>query len=215
MPVIMDRIRKVKEFRLNSRKPPTRDAAQRPTLFAEIRQPENDYIIIPLHSSENRQYIPLVFFDRNNIVANSCSCIPNATIYHFGVLTSAMHMAWVKFTCGRIKSDYRYSNKIVYNNYPWPKSPSEKQLKAVEDKAQTVLDVRAKFSESSLADLYDPLTMPPELLKAHNALDKAVDLCYRPQAFPSESNRIEYLFGLYSEYTRPLMAKKKTRKQSK
>lgn len=116
-------------------------------------------------------------------------------------------MAWVKYTCGRIKSDFRYSNTIVYNNYPWPKGPSEKNKKSVEEKAQKVLAVRASFPESSLADLYDPLTMPPALVKAHQALDKAVDLCYRPQPFPNETGRIEFLFSLYNEYTMPLLGK--------
>lgn len=114
-------------------------------------------------------------------------------------------MAWVKYTCGRIKSDFRYSNEIVYNNYPWPLDPSEKNKKAVVTKVQRVLDVREEFKDSSLSDLYDPITMPPKLVKAHQELDKAVDLCYRPQAFTSEANRIEYLFDLYVKYTEPLL----------
>ncbi|HTO35958.1 MAG TPA: type IIL restriction-modification enzyme MmeI, partial [Flavobacterium sp.] len=126
-----------------------------------------------------------------------------------GVLMSEMHMAWVKYTCGRLKSDFRYSNTIVYNNYPWPKDPSEKNKLNVEEKAQNVLDVRAEFPDSSLADLYDPLTMPPKLVKAHQALDRAVDLCYRPQAFTNENARIEYLFDLYNQYTAPLLKEKK------
>lgn len=126
-----------------------------------------------------------------------------------------MHMCWMKYTCGRIKSDFRYSNKIVYNNFPWPRDASEKNIKAVEEKAQQVLDVRAKFIESSLADLYDPLTMPAELVKAHKELDKAVDVCYRGQAFTTDSNRIEYLFGLYNEYTAPLTAQKKKKQTTK
>jgi len=109
-------------------------------------------------------------------------------------------MVWIKYTCGRIKSDYRYSNEMVYNNYPWPKEASEKSKKKVEEKAQKVLNVRAEFPESSLADLYDPLTMPPKLVKAHQELDKAVDLCYRRQAFANENVRIEFLFDLYNEY---------------
>lgn len=117
----------------------------------------------------------------------------------FGVLMSKMHNIWIKKISGRLKSDISYS-PAVYNNYPWPKEPSEKNKKSVEEKAQKVLDVRAEFPDSSLADLYDPLTMPPKLVKAHQALDKAVDLCYRPQAFNTESTRIEYLFNLYAEY---------------
>ena len=120
-------------------------------------------------------------------------------------------MTWMKYTCGRMKSDYNYSNSIVYNNFPWPEAPSEKQVKKVEEAAQKVLDTRLKFPGSSLADLYDPLTMPPELVKAHLELDKAVDLCYRPQPFPNETKRIEFLFELYDKYTAGLFAEKKTK----
>ena len=145
------------------------------------------------------------FFDKNHIPNNTCSAIDRASLFEFGVLQSEMHMTWVNYVCGRIKSDYRYSNEIVYNNYPWAKKPSDKNKKAVETKAQKVLDVRAEFPESSLADLYDPLTMPPKLVKAHKELDKAVDICYRSQAFNSEASRIEYLFKLYEQYTKPLL----------
>ena len=110
-------------------------------------------------------------------------------------------MTWVKYTCGRIKSDFRYSNTIVYNNFPWPENPTDKQKEAIETAAQKVLDARAQFPGSSLADLYSPLTMPPALVKAHNQLDKAVDMAYRPQAFVNETKRIEYLFELYDKYT--------------
>jgi hypothetical protein len=118
-------------------------------------------------------------------------------------------MAWVKITCGRLESRYRYSNTIVYNNFPWPLSPTEKQIAAVEQAAQNVLDARAQFPSSSLADLYDPNTMPPVLVKAHQQLDKAVDLCYRPQPFATETKRIEYLFELYDQYTGGLFIKEK------
>ncbi|MBL4587649.1 MAG: class I SAM-dependent DNA methyltransferase [Flavobacteriales bacterium] len=205
MPMTLERIRLVREMRMASKKESTRKWADSPSLFTENRQPKSDYILIPRHSSENRKYIPFGFFASTCIVADSCSAIPDATVYHFGTLTSSMHMAWVKYTCGRIKSDFRYSNTIVYNNYPWPKSPSDKQKKEVEAKAQAVLDARANYPKSSLADLYDPLTMPPDLVKAHQALDKAVDKCYRPKAFSNETERIEFLFELYNEYTAPLM----------
>lgn len=135
--------------------------------------------------------------------------IPNGNKYHFGVLTSEMHMSWVKHVCGRLKSDFRYSKDIVYNNYPWPENPTDKQKEAVEKAAQAVLDARNLFPDSSLADLYDPNTMPPALVKAHQALDKAVDLCYRPQPFPNETKRIEYLFELYDKYTAGLFVKEK------
>ena len=209
---ILQRVQKVKEFRLQSKKNATRDAASKPTLFAEYRPPYKDFILVPLTSSENRVYIPLEFFNYSCIVNNSSSIIPNATLYHFGVLTSKVHMAWVKIVCGRLKSDFRYSNKIVYNNYPWPKEVSDKQKEAVESAAQNVLDTRLKYPDSSLADLYDPLTMPPDLVKAHNALDRAVDKCYRSKAFTSEMERLEYLFMLYNQYTEPLI---KLNKESK
>ena len=132
--------------------------------------------------------------------------LPNATFFHFGVITSQLHHIWVRYTCGRIKSDYRYSNILVYNNFPWPESPTEAQKKAVEEAAQAVLDTRANYPGSSLATLYNPLTMPPDLLKAHQTLDKAVDKCYRKEPFADERERIEYLFGLYEKYTSGLLA---------
>jgi hypothetical protein len=208
------RVENVKQLRLKSSRAATQKLAAFPSLFGEIRQPENDFVLVPLNSSMNRKYIPMGFFDNNHIPNNTCSAIDQATLFEFGVLQSDMHMTWVNYVCGRIKSDYRYSNEIVYNNYPWPKKPSDKNKKAVETKAQKVLDVRADFPESSLADLYHPLTMPPKLVKAHQELDKAVDLCYRPQAFAKETARIEFLFDLYNEYTMPLLKKeKKTKKK--
>lgn len=206
---VMSKVKLVKEFREKSTREGTRKYANFPTLWSEDRQPKSDYILIPLHSSENRKFIPIGFFSEDEIVGNSCSFIPNATFFHFGVLTSTMHMAWVKATCGRIKSDFRYSGTIVYNNYPWPENPTEKQIKSIEEKAQKVLDVRTLFPNSSLADLYDPLSMPPALVKAHNELDKAVDLAYRPQPFTSEANRMVYLFELYEKYTADLFTKEK------
>jgi hypothetical protein len=124
-------------------------------------------------------------------------------------------MTWVRTVCGRIKSDFRYSNTIVYNNYPWPENPNESQIQKIEQAAQKVLDARALFPESSLAVLYDPLTMPPELVKAHQELDKAVDLAYRPHPFPSEAKRMEFLFELYEKYTANLFTKEKVKKSAK
>ena len=124
-----------------------------------------------------------------------------------------MHMAWVKYVCGRLKSDFRYSNAIVYNNYPWSENPTDKQKESIEKAAQKILDVRKDYPESSLADLYNPLTMPPALVKAHNDLDKAVDLAYRPQPFINETKRIEFLFNLYDKYTAGFFAKEKTKKK--
>ena len=212
---ISKRIKLVKEFREKSTREGTRKFANYPTLWSEDRQPESDYILIPLHSSENRNYIPIGFFTKDDIVSNSCSFLPNATLFHFGILTSEMHMAWVRTVCGRLKSDFRYSNTIVYNNYPWPENPSEKQKEAIEKAAQKVLDTRKEFPNSSLADLYDPLTMPPSLVKAHQELDKAVDLAYRPQPFPSEAKRMEFLFELYEKYTANLFTKEKVKAPKK
>jgi type I restriction-modification system DNA methylase subunit len=211
LPLVMSRIDSVKKVREKSVDAGARGLALTPTRFRDIQNPAS-FILVPLHTSEKRNYIPMGFFDKKYIANNSCAIVPDATLYHFGILTSAMHMAWMKYTCGRLESRYRYSKDIVYNNFPWPKEPSKKNIKAVEEKAQKVLDVRAKFPESSLADLYDPLTMPAELVKGHNELDKAVDVCYRAQAFVNDSNRIEYLFGLYNEYTEPLIPKKKTKR---
>jgi hypothetical protein len=210
---ILLRIEGVRRMRQQSTKQDTRKWADFPTLFTENRQPDADYILIPRHSSENRHYIPFGFFDKNNIVADSCNYIPYAKLYHFGIISSKMHMIWIKTVCGRIKSDFRYSNDIVYNNYPWPEIPTDKQIQNVEKAAQKVLDVRAEFPESSLAVLYDPLTMPPALVKAHQDLDKAVDLCYRPQPFLNETKRIEYLFELYEKYTAGLFGKEKKGKR--
>lgn len=185
-----------------------------PHLFAQITQPKGlDYIIVPSVSSEKRKFIPIGFEKADVIASNLCLIIPNATIYHFGILTSTMHMAWVKTVCGRLKSDYRYSKDIVYNNYPWPESPSDKQVKAIETAAQKVLDARSQFPKSSLADLYYYLLMPPALVKAHNELDKAVDLAYRSQPFTSEAKRMEFLFELYEKFTADLFTKEKKKKK--
>ena len=210
---VLERVEGVRNHRIKSDRIATKKLAAYPTLFGEIRQPNGNYILIPRVSSENRKYIPMSFFSSNNIVSDTCLAVPKAKIYHFGILTSEMHMAWVKQVCGRLKSDYRYSNDIVYNNFPWPLNPTVKQIKLVEEKAQKVLDTRKEFSKNSLADLYDPLTMPPALVKAHQELDKVVDLCYRTQPFSNEVKRIEFLFELYEKYTQPLLSEKKLKKK--
>lgn len=215
MPNVLQRVNNVKLYREQSTKKQTQEASLTPTLFAEPRQPSFNFLLIPRTSSENRRYIPFGFFTPDYIVNDSCTALPNATLYHFGCLSSSMHMVWVKYICGRLKSDYRYSNSLVYNNYPWPENPSEKQMQAVEQAAQAVLDARAQYPDSSLADLYDPNTMPPALVKAHQQLDKAVDLCYRPQPFASETKRIEYLFELYDKYTADLFTQEKKPKKKK
>lgn len=188
-----------------SKKTPTQLKAQEPTLFAEIRQPTARYMLLPQHSSETRTYIPFGYFDSNVILHNSCTALPDATPYHFGVLSSLMHMAWTKQVAGRIKSDIRYSNTLVYNNFPWPESTSEKQRAAVERAAEAVLETRKQFPGSTLSDLYDPRTMPPDLQRAHKELDRAVDRCYRAEAFISDRQRVEYLFLLYEKLTAPLL----------
>ena len=214
IPEILERVEAVKQFRSKSIAASTRNYSYH-CLFRQITQPKSDYILVPRTTSENRKYIPIGFFTADNIVSDTCQAIPNGDLYLFGILTSEMHMAWVKYVCGRLKSDYRYSKDIVYNNYPFPETATEKQKQTVETCAQAVLDTRAKYPDSSLADLYDPLTMPPDLIKAHQKLDKAVDLCYRPQRFTSELNRIEYLFELYEKLTAPLLStsKQKARKR--
>ena len=205
MPGVRDRVEKVRDSRLASPKVPTQEAAKRPSLFAEMRQPKRTYILIPLHTSETRDYIPFGYFDAHTIVHNSCTAIPDAEPFHFGVLSSSMHMAWVKQVCGRLESRFRYSNKIVYNNFPWP-SPDAKQKAAVEDAAQGVLDARAPSiaAGSNLAELYDPLAMPDKLLKAHEALDHAVDKCYRAASFQTDRERVEFLFKRYENLIVPL-----------
>ena len=211
--LVLDRVQKVKAIREKSSRP---QLAQIPHLFAQITQPKDvDYIVVPSVSSERRKYIPIGFEKSNVISSNLNLIIPNGTLYHFGILTSAMHMAWVKTVCGRLESRYRYSKDIVYNNYPFPQNPTDKLIKSIETASQKVLDARLQFPNSSLADLYDPLTMPPILVKAHNELDKAVDLAYRPQAFTSEANRMEFLFELYEKYTADLFTKEKPKKAKK
>ena len=213
MPSVISRIDNIRKLRLASTDKQARFLADYPTTFRDKHNPESA-IIVPLVSSENRKYVPFGFIDKDTIPSNLCSFISNATLYHFGILTSEMHMTWVRYVCGRLKSDYRYSNTIVYNNYPFPENISDKQKQKVETAAQIVLDTRTKYPDSSLADLYDPRTMPPNLVKAHKTLDKAVDLCYRPQAFINELNRIEFLFSLYEALNAPLLKPARKKKPS-
>ncbi len=209
------RIKRTKDFRLESNRGATNNLANFPSLFGEIRQPISDYIIIPKVSSSNRKYIPIGILKQNIIASGSSLIIQEASLYNFGILSSIMHMTWTSYICGRMKSDYQYSANIVYNNYPWAEKPTKKKKEAVEKFAQEVLDVRLQFPESSLADLYDPLSMPQALVKAHQKLDKAVDLCYRSQPFKNEASRIKFLFELYDKYTSGLFAKKKVTRKRK
>jgi hypothetical protein len=206
---MQERLKKITEYRAKSRRKTTVKYADMPGIFTEIRQPDSDYILIPRHSSENRKYIPIGFMKKNVIAGDSTSIIPNATLYHFGVLTSHMHMTWTRSVCGRLKSDYRYSGTIVYNNFPWPQ-PTDKQRQSIEEAAQSVLDARAAFPGSSLAILYNPQTMPPALVKAHRKLDKAVEAAYR-RSFDDDSQRAAYLFDLYQKISGELFVETKRR----
>jgi hypothetical protein len=145
------------------------------------------------------------YFGPDVLIGDACLVL-NGSFLHFGVLSSKMHNVWTRFTCGRIKSDFRYSAEIVYNNFPWPDQPTDKQVKTIEGAAQSVLDTRSKFPESSLADLYDPLTMPPALVQAHQSLDHTVDAAYGKKYFTSDAERVAFLFELYRKYTSLLPA---------
>ena len=191
------RLRKVKELRLSSNADRIQKMADYPYLFCQIRQPKSNYLVFPRHSSENREYIPIGFVTPDVIAGDACSIIPDVSLYEFGILTSNVHMAWTKVVCGRIKSDYRYS-PAVYNNFPWC-TPSAEQKAKIEQTAQSVLDARAKFPDSSLADLYDELTMPPELRSAHRANDKAVMQAYGFDPAMSEQEIVAELMKMYRE----------------
>lgn len=176
--ILYQKVKNVKEFRLNSKAKTTNGYAKVPSIFAQITQPEHEnYLIIPSVSSERRRYIPIGFMDENVIASNAVQIVPNANLYHFGILTSNVHMAWMRLVCGRLKSDYRYSKEIVYNTFPWPVI-TEEQKQRIEKTAKGILDARALYSNSSLAVLYDPVTMPQELQKAHTQNDIAVMKAY-------------------------------------
>jgi len=215
-PEIMKRIENIRNWRQKSKKAATRKFANTPTIFMENRQPSTEYLMVPVVSSEHRKYIPIGFLPPETIANYSAFILPNASLFHFSIIASEMHNIWIRYVCGKLEGRIRYSNTLGYNTFPWPENPSEKQKKEVEEAAQKVLDVREKYlkssNHSSLADLYDPLTMPPDLVKAHQELDKAVDLCYRPQPFPNETKRIEFLFELYDKYTADLFTREKPKK---
>jgi hypothetical protein len=212
-PEVVARLQRVKEFREQSSKARTLEIAKTPSQFGEIRQPTTNYLLIPKVSSERRNYLPIGFVDPSVIANGSALIVPEASVYDFGIISSVMHMTWMRQVCGRMKSDYQYSVSVVYNNYPWPERATEKQRAAVEAAAQAVLDARAQYPTSTLADLYDPLTMPAPLLKAHQALDRAVDRCYRPEKFETDRQRVEYLFALYEKLTAPLVAVAKPKRR--
>lgn len=220
-PPILERISAVRKFRSQSNRVATQKLAATPTLFGEIRQPNSNFLFLPKVSSENRTYLPIGFMQADVVANGSSLIIPNAKFFEMGVLQSKMHMAWLRAVCGRMKSDYQYSASNVYNNFPWPgfagEPLSDKHRTAIEQAAQCVLDARAQFASSSLADLYDPLTMPPALLKAHQKLDAAVDAAYQPsggkKSYASDAERVAFLFDLYQRITSLLpAAAAKTRK---
>ena len=201
-PLIMERIAKVKEHREKSKREATRKLSRFPSLFGEIRHPKDgNYLLIPAVSSERRDYIPMGFIDSSNISSDANLIIPHATLYHFGILTSQMHMAWMRAVGGRLELRYRYSKDVVYNNFPFPEATKAEQ-EAIAQKAQAVLDARSLYPESTLADLYNPLTMPKELTLAHKALDVAVDRLYRKTPFKDEAERVTFLFEMYKKITR-------------
>ena len=220
-PILIKRIEAVREFRLKSSKAATVQIAATPTLFGEMRPCESEYIAIPKVSSENRRYIPIDYLSSEVLAGDKLFQMPNASLYHFGVLTSNVHMAWMRAVCGRLKSDYSYSNTIVYNNFPWPfsekqtdlfapngthqkaKNVSSEQIRLlktkIEQTAQKILDARAKYPDSSLADLYDETVMPPELRKAHQENDRAVMQAYGFTPKMTESEIVAELFKMYEK----------------
>jgi len=203
---IIDRIKRTKSYRLESKRKATNKLAETPTLFGEIRHKDGAFVLIPRHSSERREYLPLEFFDGGEIAHDSCLFLSSSNQVYFGILISKIHTAWLRNIGGRLKSDYRYSVNLVYNTFPWPEM-NEKQEAQISELAQAVLDARDEFPDSTLADLYDPDLMPPTLRKAHSALDKAVDRLYSKKPFESERERVEHLFMLYEKMVAPIEAK--------
>lgn len=205
LPMVRARVEAVRDHRNASKRVATRKLASSPTLFGEIRQPKSQYLIVPSVSSERRFFIPIGICDQNIIASNLCLVIPDASLFHFGTLSSTMHMAWVRTVCGRLESRYRYTNEIVYNNFPWPFDSTDRHKGKISAAAQSILDARAKFPKATLADLYDPLSMPPLLAKAHQALDRAIDAAYVPsggkRSWSTEAERVAFLFDLHQRIT--------------
>lgn len=210
MPESMKRVDAVRKVRLESKSAPTRKIAATPTRFHVENMPLSEYLAIPEVSSERRFYVPLGYLPPETLASNKLRVLSNASLYHYGILQSLMHMAWMRSVTGRLKSDYQYSVNIVYNNFPWPE-PTGKQQAAIETTAQKVLDTRANYPSATLADLYDPLTMPPDLVRAHQALDKAVDTAYGKTGFKTEAERVAFLFERYQQLVAPLVKTEKRR----
>ena len=201
MPECLKRVEAVRELRLESKSAGTRKLANTPTRFHVENMPKSTYVVIPEVSSERRKYVPMGFMTPDILCSNLVKIVPNATLFHFGVLTSNVHMAWMRAVCGRLKSDYRYSKDIVYNNFPWP-TPTDAQRAKIEQTAQAILDARALYPDSSLADLYDEITMPPELRRAHQQNDKAVMQAYGFWGkLNSESACVAELMKMYQKLT--------------
>jgi hypothetical protein len=215
MPSVCERIDAVRRFRQSSRRASTVRLASTPTRFQVEFSPKSAFLALPEVSSERREYIPMAYLSSSYLPGNKLRCIANASRFHFGVLTSRMHMDWMRLVTGRLESRYQYSVKLVYNNFPWPQDVDPKAKSAVEAAAQAVLDARAAHPNATLADLYDPLTMPPNLRAAHIDLDKAVDRCYRKQPFSSERERVEHLFELYQRLAAPLTAAAKPERKKR
>ncbi|UHL62749.1 class I SAM-dependent DNA methyltransferase [Paralcaligenes sp. KSB-10] len=201
MPEALKRVQAVREFRLASDSPPTQKLANSPTRFHVEFLPDGPFMVLPSVSSERRQFVPMGFLPAEALASNLVLVIPNATLYHFAVLNSTLHNAWMRAVCGRLKSDYRYSNTIVYNNYPWPDALTDKQREGIEATGRAVLEARALYPDATLADLYDPLTMPTELHRAHQSVDRAVDSAYGYKGGKDDAARVAFLFVLYQRYT--------------
>lgn len=214
LPECMKRVEAVRKSRLASDSAPTQKLAETPTRFHVEFMPDKPFLVIPEVSSYRREFIPLGYLAPPTLASNKVRLMPDATLYHFAVLHSTMHMAWVRTVTGRLKSDYQYSVNIVFNNYPWP-SPTDAQRQALEATAQAILDARTLYPGSSLADLYDPRTMPAELRKAHAANDRAVDAAYGFKGDKSDAGRVSFLFGLYGKLTSLLPAEKPKRARKK
>jgi hypothetical protein len=202
MPLVSARVAAVEAMRAASADAQTRKDAKTPWLFQKIRQPTSDYLFIPSVSSETRSFVPIGYLSPNTIISNLAYALPNATLYEFGMLCSTMHNAWMRTTCGRLKSDYRYSNTIVYNNFPWPEKPNAKWRAAIEAAAQGVLNART-VDPSPLGDVY--FYMPPELVKAHRVLDRVIDAAYGYKGEKDDASRVKYLFELHQKITSPLV----------
>ena len=217
LPKVRERMQQVKDFRAASQKTQTREWASRPGEFVENRHPSGRYIVIPRHTSENRDYVPFGYLDSDTVVNDSVFMVPEADLFTFGIISSAAHMAWLHATGGRIKSDYRYSSDLVYNTFPWPDRTQlkAKQVQTVEAAAQAVLEARADHPDSTLAELYDPLTMPRRLRDAHNALDRAVDSLYGLGASSTEAQRLSKLLEKYQELAPTLEGQMKARPRRK